>query len=409
MDSQTWQPLGIALALGLLVGLQRERAKAAAGIRTFPLIAILGAVCAMLAEHYGGWIVGGGLAGLAGVLVALNLGERDERLRPGPTTEIAALLMFGVGAMLVRGQAAVAIAVAGGMAMLLQWKRPLHHFVERIGEDEVRAAFRLVLVAMVVLPVLPDQNYGPYDVLNPFRIWLMVVLIVGISLGGYVASRYVGARAGSLLAGVLGGMISSTATTATYARRSRQSPASDALAAVVILVATTVVFVRVVIEVAVVAPSILPQILPQIAVMTAFSGCVASVAYRRAPRTAVEGEAGPPAGLAAAVIFGLLYALVLLAVAAADARFGDAGLYVVAVLSGLTDVDAITLSTTQLMDSGRVPIDTGWRMVIVGALSNILFKAGVVAAFGSRGLMIQVGALFGAILAGGMALLWLWP
>ena len=194
MDGQIWQTLGIALGLGLLVGLQREWAEdKRAGIRTFPLITLFGVVCALLAEVYGGWILVGGLLTLGAMMVVVNWSRGAEgEAHPGPTTEIVALLMFAIGATLVLGRTAVAIVTGGIAVVLLQGKKPLHGFVAHAGEADLRAEFRLVLIALVILPVVPNQTFGPYDVLNPFHIWLMVVLIVGISLGSYLVSRFLG-------------------------------------------------------------------------------------------------------------------------------------------------------------------------------------------------------------------------
>lgn len=408
-----WQPLGTALGLGLLVGLQRERAKSGgAGIRTFPLITVLGTVCALLADTHGGWILGIGLLSVAALLVVANIArrEKDAHPHPGQTTEVAALLMFAAGAMLATGQTAAAIAVSGCVAVLLQWKEPLHHFAERIGTDEIRALFRLVLVAMVVLPALPDRTFGPYEVLNPFRIWQMVVLIVGFSISGYVASKYFGPRAGSVVGGALGGLISSTATAASCARRTTQAPGSAALGALVVMIASTVVFVRVTAEVAIVAPGILPHVFPQFMTMAGIMTAISAGAYFVTPRDRAKiPVAGDPAELPAAVVFGMLYALVLIAVAVAQEHFGNRGLYTVAALSGLTDMDAITLSTAQLMESQHVGVDTGWRMMLVGALSNIAFKTGVIAWLGPKGLLLRVAGLFAIAAGAGGLLLWLWP
>jgi uncharacterized membrane protein (DUF4010 family) len=344
-------------------------------------------------------------------MVVANLGRvRAEDAHPGPTTEVAALVMFAVGALLPTGRIAEAIAIGGGVALLLHWKQPLHGFVERIGEAEIRAVFRLVLIALVILPLLPDRSYGPYEVLNPFRIWLMVVLIVGISLGGVLISRYVGVRTGSVLSGLLGGMISSTATTASYARRSKTSPETSALSALVVMIASTVVFVRVAFEVTLVAPEIVWQVLPQFGVMGLWMALISVAAYvlARQEKTAPP-EPKDPSNLVAAAIFGALYALVLLAVATAREHLGSAGLYLVAALSGLTDMDAITLSTAQLIRAERLDVDTGWRMMLIGALSNILFKGGVIAILGHPRLLGRIAVLFGISMAGGLLLLWLWP
>lgn len=412
MEMQIWQQLGIALGLGLLVGLQREWAEPrAAGIRTFALITVLGTVCAYLAVRFGGWVLAGGFVSLAGVMIVANLGrDRSRESHPGPTTEVAALVMFAVGAMLQNGMTAEAVSIGGGVALLLHWKKPLHGFVERIGVNEIRAVFRMVLIALVVLPLLPDQAYGPYGVLNPYRIWLMVVLIVGISISSYLTSRYIGPGAGAIASGILGGLISSTATTVTYARRAVAAPQSSALAALVIMIASTIVFVRVAFEVAVVAPGIFWRIFPRFGVMGGWMAFISVMAYLHLRGEADGGpEPKDPSHLGGAVVFGVLYALVLLAVAAAKEHFGHGGLYLVAALSGLTDMDAITLSTAQMINAGKIGVDAGWRMMMIGALSNILFKTGVVAVLGHRRLLKTVAVLFGASLVGGGVLLWWWP
>jgi uncharacterized membrane protein (DUF4010 family) len=412
MEMQVWQQLGISLGLGLLVGLQREWAEPkAAGIRTFALITVFGTVCSILAARFGGWVLAGGIIALGATMVVANLRRvRADDAHPGPTTEVAALVMFAVGALLATGRIPEAIAIGGGVALLLHWKQPLHGFVERIGEAEIRAVFRLVLIALVILPLLPDRSYGPYEVLNPFRIWLMVVLIVGISLGGFLVSRYVGARTGSVLSGLLGGLISSTATTVSYARRSKVTPEASPLSALVVMIASTIVFLRVALEVTLVAPEIVGQVLPQFGVMGLWMGLISVAAYVLARQEkAAPPEPKDPSNLVAAVIFGGLYTLVLLAVATAREHLGSAGLYLVAALSGLTDMDAITLSTAQLIRAERLDVDTGWRMMLIGALSNILFKGGVIAILGHPRLLRRVAVLFGFSVAGGLLLLWLWP
>ncbi|WP_294347696.1 DUF4010 domain-containing protein [Prosthecochloris sp.] len=416
MELEVWQILGISLGLGLLVGLQREWSKAeGAGIRTYPMISVFGTVCAILAEQYGGGILVGGILAVGAMMVVMKIMMNinlpsSEHPHAGPTTGMAALLMFAVGAMLAMGMTVPAIAIGGGIAVLLQWKQPLHGFVKRIGKSDIQAIFRLVLIAMVVLPVLPDKNLGPFGVLNPSHIWLMVVFIVGISVSSYLVAKFLGQKTGLLLGGILGGLISSTATTISYARRSKTIPGTSSLAAMVIMIASTIVFVRVGFEVAVVAPGILPYVLPQFGVMCMYMGLIAFAAHfftGESDETLPEAE--DPSDLGAAVAFGALYAFVLVAVAAAKEFFGDQGLYIVAALSGLTDMDAITLSTARLIEAEKVGIDTGWRMMMLGAMSNILFKAAAVAVLGNRRLFFRIALLFGISLAGGMALLLFWP
>jgi uncharacterized membrane protein (DUF4010 family) len=234
--------------------------------------------------------------------------------------------------------------------------------------------------------------------------------MVGISLAGYVAFKIFGAKAGTLLGGLLGGLVSSTATTASYARRSTKLPGSANLAALVIMIASTTVFVRVLVEVAAVAPGNFMQIGPPLATMLAACCVIAAVAFRfNRDRSAELPAQENPAELKSALIFGALYAVVILAVAAAKDHFGSSGLYAIAVLSGLTDMDAITLSTAQLVNNGTIEINTGWRVILVASLSNLAFKAGIVAALGNRGLLRRISILFGLAVLSGLAILLLWP
>jgi uncharacterized membrane protein (DUF4010 family) len=282
--------------------------------------------------------------------------------------------------------------------------------VARLGEHDARAIFRFVLIALVILPVLPDRTFDPYEVLNPFEIWLMVVLIVGISLAAYVASRLLGRRGGLLLSGVLGGLISSTATTVSHARRSARAPDEAEGASFVILAASAVVFARVLVEIALVAPGMLQASLPLLVVM-AWIVAIAVVYFLRIARrpAATAEQQEPSTELYGAILFGLLYAAVLFAVAVAKDRFGDRALFVVAGLSGLTDMDAITLSTAQLVTAERLDASVGWRLILVGAMANLVFKGIMVGVLGDARLRARVAVLFGLSFAGAALVLWLWP
>lgn len=412
MELSTFEQFGIALGLGMLVGLQRQWAgPQVAGIRTFALLTLFGALTAQLAADHGGWIIAAGFVSVAALLVLGNvllLAQRDGD--PGLTTEFAALVMYGVGALIVLDRAGLAIVVGGVVAVLLHFKERLHNLVAAFGEKDLRAVFQLVLLALVILPVLPNETFGPYDVLNPFKIWLMVVLICGISVGGFIIYKFVGRRAGILLAGALGGVISSTATTVSYARRTRESNAAAPLATAAILIASTVVFGRVLFEIGVVAPRVLPQMaLPLIAMMAILGVLACAVLLRRRGDESPLPLSDDPAELKAAILFGLLYAVVIFAVAAAKEHYGDRGLYFVALLSGLTDMDAITLSTAELIKAERLGVDTGWRMILAASLSNLVFKGLAVALLGSRELAKRIALLFGIAIAGGLAILFLWP
>ena len=409
----TWWQLGLALALGLLVGLEREQSGHTTGIRTFPLITLFGASVGLLTEPVGQWLVPAGILAVAAGMISTGRGLEtpDEEPAHGSTTMMASFVMYAVGAMLVLGFPGVAVALGGTTAVLLHWKQPLHEFVDRIGPTANRAVYRFVLVAAVVLPILPDRTFGPYDVLNPFRIWLVVVLIVGISVIGYIVYKFLGTQVGLILGGILGGIVSSTAATVAYARRSKQAPELSASAALAIMIASTLAFVRIVVEVVVVAPALSWTILPKFGLLIALMAAASVGAYLTADNFDDQEAEQPedPAALKVAIFFGGMYAIILFAVAAAEQNFGDQGMYLVAVLSGLTDVDAITLSTAEMMKNGRISSETGWRMMLTGGLSNVVFKGGAVALLGHRRLLKRIALLFGLTLLGGLAIIWLWP
>ncbi len=404
--------LGLALGLGLLVGLQRERASSPlAGFRTFPLVTMLGTLAAVLSGSFGGWVVGLGFVAVTGVVVIGNIVEmRVEKPDPGLTTEMAMLMMYALGAFITVGPMPLCIALGAGVAVLLHLKAQLHSAAGRIGEKDFKAIMQFVLITLVILPVLPNQRMGPFNVLNPFNLWLMVVLIVGISLAGYVAFKCFGDRAGTLAGGILGGLISSTATTVSYARRSKEVPSMSRLSAGVILIASSVVFARVLVEIGAVAPAFLMSAAPPIATFMLFMGALALFALRR---QSAEGtplvEPDNPSELKPAIVFGGLYALVVLAVAAAREYLGDSGMYAVAVLSGLTDMDAITLSVAKFVKDGTVAEQTGWRLIIVASMANLFFKGGMVAVMGSQELRRWMTTMFAASIAAGGLILALWP
>jgi len=303
-----------------------------------------------------------------------------------------------------------AVVLGGVVALLLQLREPLHEFAGKIGEPDIKAIMQLVLVALVILPLLPDRTFGPYGVFNPYQIWWMVVLIVGLSLLGYVGFKLFGSKGGTVAAGILGGVISSTATTVGYARRARQEPESSRLAALVVMIASAVVFARLLVEIAAAAPGSFQDLAPPLAAMLGVTVLLAGLAWLLSRRRGREmPPPDNPAELKSAIFFGAVYAAVLLAVAFARDRFGTAGLYTVAALSGLTDVDALTLSTARLVSNGGLPAGDGWRAILLAAMSNLVFKAGVVAVLGSRRMLGWVAALFGGALAGGGVIWWGWP
>jgi uncharacterized membrane protein (DUF4010 family) len=410
---RAFEDLAISLCLGLLVGLQRQRAESSvAGFRTFALITLFGTICAILAQDLGGWVVAVGLGGViaASVVGNLNPPKPANGEGRGITTEIAMLLMFAVGAFVVVGARNVAVAVGCGVAVLLHAKATLHTLAARMVDKDVRAIMQFVLITFIILPVLPDETFGPFAVLNPREIWLMVVLIVGMSLGAYIAYHFLPPQSSLVLGGLLGGMVSSTATTVSYARRAATSMGLVHGAVLVILIATAVMYVRVLAEVGVVAPRHFAAVSPPIFIVLGATVIMSVIAWFSSRRRAGSlAEQGNPTELRSALFFAAMYAIVKLAIAAAKEYLGDRGIYAVAGLSGLTDMDAITLSAARLLNDGRLDATTAWHAILIGTIGNMVFKAAVIASLGGLRLFRRVSVYYAASIVIVVALLAFWP
>ena len=413
METQLIQ-IAIALGLGLLVGLQREYADSRiAGIRTFPIITMFGTITGWMSLATGQyWLIGCGLISLAILVFSVNfIQAKISELSLGQTTEVSILAMFALGAYIpLAEQKSVAVVVGVLIALLLYAKRYLAPMVDKMGAKDLKAIMQFVAISLVILPVLPDQAYGPYDVFNPRGIWLMVVLIVGISVAGYFIYKIFGERIGTLSSGILGGLISSTATTMTFAKRSNDSENIGKVAAFVITAATAISFLRILFEVGVVSASNFGYIAPPIAAVTLFALLVCGFLYWKISQK--EEKLDPPdnpAQLKSALVFGALYAIILFSVAVTEDYFGQKGLYVVALISGLTDVDAITLSLSNRMNSGDLQTSLGCQLILIAALSNLIFKGVLAVVLGNNQLRKWITLTFSSILIFGLLVLWLWP
>ena len=412
MESNIYLLLGLSLGLGLLVGLQREYASSKiAGIRTFPLITLTGTVCGLLAKELNAWVLVAGFGGVISLLVIGNIQQiKNEQEEGGITTEAALLLMFSLGAYLVFGKPIVVVVLTGVITVLLHFKASLHGLVRKIGTQDLRAVMQFILISMVILPVLPNTAYDLYKVLNPWDIWLMVVLIVAISLCGYFAYKLFGDKIGVLLGGVFGGLISSTATTVSYAKMVARNITAGKLAAFVILIASTISLVRVLIEIRIVSPSsfinLVFPLLVELAVMIVLTGILSFKQGNGVFKMQVQKN---PAELKNAVMFGLLYAVIRFLSAAANDKFGHEGLYIVSILSGLTDMDAITLSTAKMTEQKNIDASLGWKLILIAFLSNLVFKGGIAMIIGGKELGKTIALLFGIAILTGFAILFIWP
>ncbi len=406
--------LGISLGLGLLVGLQRERkGEELAGIRTFALLTLLGTIMALVGGQAGGggWMVPAGAVALGGILaIGAYIKAHAKQTEIGLTTEIAALVMFGLGAYLAAGDKMVALVLGGAVVLLLYWKNVLHGFVRRMGDQDVSAIMQFVLIALVIWPVLPREKMGPYDFFNPFETWLVVILVVSMSLAGYVLYKLVPPTAGALLGGAIGGLISSTATTVSYSRRAKSDPSSAPLAAQAIMMANTVSMLRVIALLALFARQDAWPLLEPLGVMAVIMAMLTLVTswLGRRVHAALPAQ-GNPTELKAALLFAAIYTVVKLATAWGKANFGPTALYVVGGISGLTDLDAITLSMSDSARNGTVAAGVVWRVVLVAVLANLLFKGGCVMVLGNARLKKWIAGLFLAGMAAGVVLIMVWP
>jgi uncharacterized membrane protein (DUF4010 family) len=404
--SETLISFAVSLGIGLLIGLERERNPTAkAGVRTFALVALCGTLATLVAERLGAaWTVPLGLAAVAAMLIAAY--ARDEpHEEPGTTTVIAAMVCYLLGVLAGLGEAPLAGALAIGVTALLYFKPEIEGVSTALKRHEQVSILQFLVVTFIVLPILPDKTYGPYEVLNPRNIWLMVVLISGIGLAGYVALRLVGERRGVLLTGILSGLVSSTAATLLYARRSRESEAMQRVALTVVPLANLVPIARIGVLAAVVAPGILPTLGPVLAAaLVAGLGVAAALIPRDGRSDAPVAESRNPAELGAALRFAAFYALVLLAAAWLSDVAGSRGLYAAALSSGLADIDPINLSALNLFGQGRLPAQNAVAAIGLAYASNVAFKLGVLVWF-NRVLAWRVLWPLAATLAAGAAVL----
>lgn len=414
---QLFMRLGVALATGLLVGLQREYAKGRdgedddffAGARTFTLLSITGAAAAYLSQQFATNLVLVAALVAVGVMIAVAYlaGARDGET--GLTTEVAAFLTVITGALCIVGDLAVAAAVAVTSTVLLALKLQTQTLAEKLTREDIMATLKFAVISVIILPILPREGFGspPFDVLVPFKIWLMVVFISGISFLGYILIKVVGTWNGVSLTGLLGGLASSTAVTLTFAQRSRDSPGLAKSFALAILLAWSVMFVRIMIETATVNPALFKIVwLPLVAGMVVTLIYCGYLYRSQKEKSAEQGENFTnPFHLKPAITFGVLYAIIILVANSARLYFGDTGVYLSSILSGLADVDAITLSMAELSRNGNIETELAARAVILAAASNTMVKGGIVLATGSTELrkVILPGVIAIVITAVGVA------
>lgn len=408
-----FQRLGLALAIGLLVGIERgwrEREGAAgsrvAGIRTFALIGLLGGIWGALYPYTGSIAMGLAALSFAIGFTVFQWRESVVENNLSVTTLIAGLVVFSLGAYAVLGNMAVAGAAGVATFALLAERETLHEFLRKVTWPELRAALLLLAMTFVLLPILPDRNVDPWGALNPYTLWLMTILIAAISYAGYAATRIAGARKGLFYAGAVGGLISSTTVTLTYSQLARKKPEIARQTAPGIIASWIVSLVRMMALASIIAPVLfVPLVLPisaAVAVLVAiaflFNARAEEEAQTQAPQLALTN----PFELGEVLRFGLLLAAVMLVAKLLLVAFGQSGLLPLAAVTGLADVDPITLSTARMLGTSLTPEGAALAILVAGG-SNVVAKAGVAATVGGfrHGIpIVAAGAL--ALVAGGI-------
>lgn len=387
--------LFIAFGIGALIGMEREQSESGgtfAGSRTFPLFALYGAVV----QAFFPSMLPAAVAVIAVPLAVAYAGKIWSTGDIGLTTLTAALLTVLLGALTThsgRG-AAIAIIVGGVIVALLSAKGRLHDLAGEIDDAERRASVKFVIVALVVLPLLPDAELDVLFGLNPRFVWLMVVFVTGLSFVAYVLSRVFGANRGIALTGLLGGFVSSTATTVSMANRTSETRGLYDICAFATVIAAIVMFPRALIEVAVVNRSLLPHVLLPLSAMTVVGALIAGIVYHRTSREDdVETDIQNPLQLRPAIFFGGLFAVVLLGTEYANVWLGASGIYATAFISGLADVDAITLTLSKLAADGVLEPEVATTGIVIAAVMNTLMKAGLAWVMGTRQLGQRVTAV----------------
>ena len=393
-----------SLTIGLLIGLERERNPSAkAGLRTFALVSLFGTLIALLADKSGSpWLLIAGLLAVAGMIIAAYLNSPAENNDPGTTTVAALLICYALGVLVWYDLSKLAVMLAIATTVLLYFKPELQGMTQRLSRRDLVSILQFAVLSFVILPILPNQNFGPYDAFNPHHAWMMVVLISGLSLAGYVALRIVGQRYGAPLLGFLGGLVSSTATTLLYARHSKLNEGMPRLSAVVILIASQVVLIRLAVVSGIVSPGILKQLIPVMGLGLLF-GLVATAFHWKRLQNAGDlplPQTANPTELHAALGFGLLFVVVLLCSAWLSDVAGSGGLYLVAIASGLTDVDAITLSSLRLFQMDKLSSAQAVISISIAFISNMAFKFGLAVSIGGMALAKHIAAGFVAITTG---------
>ncbi len=390
MEFAFFQGFFVAILLGALIGLEREYARYKkkghdfAGIRTFPLISLFGAVSAYLGDLISPWVllIGIILSGTLIIFAYFAITDKEKRLHLGATSEMAGFLAFFIGVLCYYNEITFAVILAVVITVILYARSFLHHFAMKMKTEEMADTLKFAVIALVILPLLPNQGYGPHEIFNPFVIWLMVVFISGIGFAGYVLMKWFGER-GITLAGILGGLVSSTAVTTSFSERSKKEIKIFRALALGVILANTVMFVRILVEVFVIHRPLFYKMLFPFSILVAVSLGFSYILWRKADEAKGKMELTSPFTLTPALKFGVFFAVILALVKLGDLYLSTKGVYIVSFISGFADVDAITVSLSQLAKT-TLSLDIARNGIVIAALTNVAVKGGIAYWFGDR-------------------------
>ncbi len=382
LDLNTLIGLTTSLGVGLLIGLERgwkdredPEGSRVAGFRTIGLIGLFGGLSALI-DRGQGFVLAGGLVGIALLLRQGYKGQLETSDEVSVTTLMAALLSYVLGAVAIVASPQIA-AMGGVITTFLLWIRvPLHAFLDRLSEAEISAFLRWLLISIVVLPVLPNQDFGPFEALNARTIWLMVVLISGLSFLAYVAAKWFGQKSGVLLTAFLGGLVSSTAVTVAIARMSREEKLARGVDLSAISLSWMMMLIRTGFVVGVLAPNVFKDLAPTLVGMLAMIGVGFLISFSRANEsdTADDVTLKNPLDLTEAATFAIILTLALLLSKGAATVFGSQALLFVSSITGAIDIEAVSLTVPQLVES-VISKRAGVMAITFAIISNTAFKA----------------------------------
>lgn len=395
----------VALGIGAVIGLERqfqatkENTQGFAGIRTFIFLVLLGFIAALFYYLFSAGVYVALFIGVS-ILIASTYWVSASKGDRGATTEFSSLLAFVLGSLIFAGFIEISLMITVLIVLVLSSKFRIQSIVGMITAEELYDFIRFVVIALLIFPFLPDQTYGPYDVLNPKEIGWVVILTSGLGFLGYILTKFLGAKKGILLGGIVGGLVSSTAVTWIYAKKSRENENLSASCATAILAASSIMFVRVLIWTFIFNKSLFNLLIPGIALLFVSAIGVTFYLFLKGKTKSIQNSEMPltkPLDLKGAVVFGIIYVVILLVVSYANENLGKSGTFISSAIAGFSDIDAITISISKLTGES-LKLGIGSIAILLAVISNTLVKMGIGIYAGSpelrKNLLIGYGTIF---------------